>query len=146
MTIASLLANVDFPTASAPFQERLRHLCEATLEIEADPDQMLRLAVHAASGCPERLVDPILRAAHELVSNAVKHGMYARSVGQITVRLGSVAGMTLLAVTDDGWGFRAPVVLGDGLTLVTAMAKRHGGAFSLQRQSGLTVAAASLRA
>ena len=146
MTLASLLARADFPGLTAPMPHRLQHLCEATVELEADPDQLLRLVVQAGGQCPAPLHEPMLRIAHELVGNAVRHGMYARSVGRITVRLmAPVQGLTRLYVADDGWGFKCPLEHGGGLSRVAATARRHGGGLTLERVAGLTTAVASLR-
>ena len=54
-----------------------------------------------SSGAP----DAAARVAHELLGNAVKHGMRARLVGRIAARVVSDEGRVLLTVTDDGWGF-----------------------------------------
>ena len=43
-----------------------------------------------------------MRSAHELIGNAVKHGMKGRPVGRIAVRLVSDASGTVLTVTDHG--------------------------------------------
>ncbi|UFN50960.1 ATP-binding protein [Roseomonas sp. OT10] len=127
----------------APMEERLRHLCESTVALLADADQTIRLEVTVAGDCPEALRGTVLRVAHEMVGNAVKHGMHVRLLGRITVRLESDAEATRLTVRDDGWG-PAPAGPaegdGEGLALVAALAAQHGGTASLHRDWKETVA------
>lgn len=132
-----------------PLLQRLRGLSESTVELMGDPDQVLRVDVGGdvgvERGVPGALHDSVLRIAHEFVGNAVKHGMYARMVGAITVRVTRGArGVVRLQVLDDGWGFRCAPTHGEGLGLAALLAGQHGGSVSVLRRGGLTVAEAVL--
>ena len=133
-----------------PLPERLRRLTDATVELLADPDQVLRVEVSACDDVPGALHDAVLRIAHEFVGNAVKHAMYARMVGAITVRVTRGARRAVrLEVVDDGWGLScAPVceegAHGEGMRLAALLAGEHGGGVGIGRRGGLTVAEALL--
>jgi two-component sensor histidine kinase len=131
--------------APGPLPERLRMLVESTVELLADPDQILRLEVSAEPGIPAAMHETVLRIAHEFVGNAVKHGMVARMIGRIEVSVRRAGrGGARLAVTDDGWG---PCCAGrerEGLRLARLLAGGHRGTASLTRRDGLTVAEAVL--
>lgn len=123
---------------------RLGSLGEAVLGLLGDPDQLLSLAVSVEGRCPAALEDTVLRVAHELVGNAVKHGMRARLVGRVAVRLASDERRTVLTVTDDGWGCGDEPRRGEGLRLAQLLADGHGGSVRLQRRDGATVATLDL--
>lgn len=137
-----------------PLPERLRGLSDATVELLGDPDQIIRVEVAADADIPGPLHDTVLRIAHEFIGNAVKHGLYARMVGAVTVRVTREARRAVrLQVLDDGWGFlcvptagdpvRSPVE-GEGMRLAALLAEKHRGTVSLVRRGGLTVAEAML--
>jgi two-component sensor histidine kinase len=113
-------------------EDRLRSICEATMELMEEPDQVLRLEV-VEGECPAPLRTTVLRAAHEMVGNAVKHGLHARLLGHVNVRLVSEAGWTRLVVEDDGWGYAGARDGGEGLGLLRALAALHDGTTTLQR-------------
>lgn len=127
-----------------PLLARLRSLGETVVDLLGDPDQVIRLDVAAESRCPAALGDAIVRAAHEFLGNAVKHGMHARLVGRIAVNVRDEGRRTTLVVTDDGWGCGEPPARGQGLRIVQALADQHGGTATLRRDGGLTVATLSL--
>ena len=128
-----------------PLEARLQQLCDALVELMGDPDQLLRTAVIVDPTAPAALDDTVLRIVHEFVCNAVKHGLYARSVGHITVQVESTATRRVhLQVLDDGWGFRCAPEQGEGLRLARLLAQQCGGTVSLGCKHGLTVAEATL--
>lgn len=128
-----------------PLPERLRFLSDATVELLADPDQIVRVEVAADPAVPGALHDVVLRIAHEFVGNAVKHGLHARMVGAITVRVTREARRGVrVQVADDGWGFHCVPSHGEGMRLAALLAAEHRGVVSLSRQAGLTVAEAML--
>ncbi|MBP0494015.1 hypothetical protein [Roseomonas indoligenes] len=133
--LSAALSNALFGFTHAPggMEDRLRSVCEATLELMGDPDQILRLAVTVEGDCPVPLRPTALRAAHEMVGNAVKHGMHARLVGHIQVCLSSAEGWTRLVVEDDGWGYCGARDGGEGLDLLRALAGLHEGTTTLER-------------
>ena len=127
--------------APGPLHARLHALGESMVELLADPDQVIHLDVTAAGECPAALEGVVLRVAHELLGNAVKHGMHARIVGRIQVRLHAGDAGTRLQVVDDGWGWgRCPAPeAGEGLAVAEALAGRHGGRVTLRRDGDTTV-------
>lgn len=105
-----------------------------------DPIQHLTVEVDASPGVPLSLEALILRATHELVGNAVKHGMHMRLIRRIRVSLASDADGTVLVVADDGWGCGRSFQRGEGLQLVSLLAKPFDGQVALRRQGDITLA------
>lgn len=116
-----------------PMEERLRALCKGTIELLGDPDQILRLDLAVGGECPAHLRETVLRAANEMLGNAIKHGLHERMLGRITVRLVTATRETRLTVEDDGWGFCAAREEGEGLGLTQALAEQHGGTSTIRR-------------
>jgi two-component sensor histidine kinase len=112
-----------------PMAERLQSLCDALLDLFADPDQQIDYAVTTAGDCPSCYRHTVVRAANELVGNAIKHGMQTRRTGFIGIDLISEEnGRTTLRVTDNGVGFvPGSGGTGQGLKLVQAFADARGG-------------------
>ena len=107
------------------------------------PDQVIRVGVSVRGNCPADLREAVIRGANELIGNAVKHGMKTRPSGRITVRLVTEAGLTVLTVADNGWGFTGIPRHGEGLALALGFAERHGGSLRLESCGG-TVATMEL--
>jgi two-component sensor histidine kinase len=133
--LSAALSNALFGLTHAPggMEDRLRSVCEATVELMGDADQILRLEVAVEGDCPAELRGTVLRAAHEMVGNAVKHGMHARLLGTIRIRLASDGAWTRLSVEDDGWGYAGARDGGDGVGLLRTLAALHGGTTTLHR-------------
>lgn len=106
---------------------RLRRLGEAVIGLLGDPDQMLDLDVAVEGRCPAVLEEVVMRVAHELLGNAVKHGMHVRLVGRIRVDLASGPRGTRLVVADNGWGSCHRPGHGQGLGLIRALIAPFGG-------------------
>lgn len=119
--------------APRPMEERLRSLCKGTIELLGDPDQIIRLDLAVGGECPAHLCETVLRAANEMLGNAIKHGLHERMLAKMTVRLVSGTRETRLTVEDDGWGFCAAREEGEGLGLTQALAEQHGGSSSIRR-------------
>ena len=117
-----------------PFPVRLRGLGEVVVGLLGDPDQVLSVDVALEGRCPAVLEEVVLRVAHELLGNAVKHGMYMRLVGRIRVDVASGPRGTWLVVADDGWGGCQRPGHGQGLGLVRALIAPFGG--TLDARSG----------
>ncbi len=134
--LSAALANALFGMTRepGPFPVRLRSLGETVIGLLGDPDQMLSLDVAVEGRCPAVLEEVVLRVAHELLGNAVKHGMYMRLVGRIRVSLASGPRGTRLVVADDGWGSCQRPGHGQGLGLVRALIAPFGG--TLDARSG----------
>ncbi|MDA8049773.1 MAG: hypothetical protein M0002_07180 [Rhodospirillales bacterium] len=111
-----------------PLPERLRTLCRSVVDLYADPAQIIRVDVVVGGILPGRLEAVAVRVVHELVGNAVKHGMHMRLIGQILVRLDYDAeGYAVLTVENDGWPIDGELAMGDGLHLVAELAASAGG-------------------
>lgn len=81
---------------------------------------------------------PVALIINELLTNAAKYG--GNDHGQVTIRVGLSRrpGLYELYVQDDGPGFglEDPSDRLSGLGLVTALAQRLDGTFSVERRSG----------
>jgi two-component sensor histidine kinase len=143
--LSATISNALFGLTRAPgsMAERLRQLGGAVAEMMRAPGQVIRVGVSVRGTCPAALREAVVRGAHELIGNAVKHGMKSRPSGRISVRLVSECGVTVLTVTDNGWGFSGPPRPGEGLALAQGFAERHGGSLHLESCGG-TVAAMQL--
>lgn len=143
--LSATISDALFGLTDAPgsMAERLRQLAGAVVEMMRDTDQVIRAGVSVRGSCPVGLRDTVLRSAHELVSNAVKHGMKGRHTGRIAVRLVSDEDCTTLTVLDNGWGFTGTPRSGEGLTLAHSFAARHGGSLAMDGDDG-TVATLEL--
>ena len=143
--LSATISNALFGLTGAPgsMAERLRHLSGAVVDMMRDADQVIRVGVSVRGSCPSGLRDAVLRSAHELVGNAVKHGMKDRPNGRISVRLVSDEDCTTLTVLDNGWGFSGAPRSGEGLALARGFADRHGGSLLMDGEDG-TVATLEL--
>ncbi len=129
--------------APGPLDLRLDTLCRAVVALMADPVQTIETSVQIAGLCPSRLIATVLQTTHEMLTNAVKHGLHMRLTGQITVTLeidrpASRQGSLTLAVRDNGWGPDKPG-FNEGLAVMELMAEQHGGTVELVRELGWTV-------
>ncbi len=145
IALSATISNALFGLTSAPgsMGERLRQLSGSVVEMMRDADQIVRVGVSVRGTCPPALREAVLRSAHELLGNAVKHGMKGRPTGRISVRLVSDRDTTVLSVVDNGWGFRGAPRSGEGLALARSFAERHGGSLELDGEDG-TVATLEL--
>lgn len=119
-----------FRQSPEPLQARLKSLAQSVIALHADRTQHIELdiAVSGDGRISGNRNDTILRIAHELVMNAVKHGMYMRLVGRITVRLDIWdGGGVLLAIGNDGWWMPALPRHGDGLEIVEELVAAESG-------------------
>jgi two-component sensor histidine kinase len=145
IALSANISNALFGLTGAPgsMAERLRRLSGAVVDMMRGADQVIRVGVSVRGHCPPALREALLRSAHELLGNAVKHGMKGRSTGRIAVRLVSECDTTVLTVIDNGWGFSGEPRSGEGLTLARSFAARHGGSLQLDGADG-TVATLEL--
>ncbi|HVY17844.1 MAG TPA: ATP-binding protein [Rhodopila sp.] len=127
-----------------PIDHRLQALMQATIELLSDDVQVIRTEIELVGDCPERLAPVVLQVAHEMIGNAVLHGMRLRLVGTISISLHtSVAGSVRLQVCDDGWGPPEDAV-GEGSAVIAGLARAHGGCVTLLRTGGWTLATMSI--
>ena len=127
-----------------PLERSLPRLCEGVVALLSDAGQAITLYVRVGAPCPNALRDTVLRVAHELVSNAVRHGMHGQASGRIEVRLSAGSDGTALSVLDDGRGCAAGTGLDESLSLAASFAGLHGGDIRLRRRNGLTIASLEL--
>lgn len=136
--LSAAISNALFGLTEAPgsMVERLRQLAGAVVDMMQDADQVIRVGVSVRGSCPAVLREAVVRSAHELIGNAVKHGMKGRPSGRIAVRLISDENRTVLTVVDNGWGFTGTPRSGQGLALTRDFAGRHGGSLTLEGMDG----------
>ena len=127
-----------------PLPDRLRGLGEAVVALLGELGQVIDVHVSVAGRCPAHLEGAVLRVAHELLGNAVKHGMRDRVIGCIGVDVVSDARRTVLSVTDDGWGCGDAPGQGEGLKLARLLADEHGGHVHLRCLERETIATLEL--
>jgi two-component sensor histidine kinase len=138
IALSANISNALFGLTGAPgsMAERLRQLSGAVVDMMRGADQVIRVGVSVRGTCPPALREALLRSAHELLGNAVKHGMRGRPTGRIAVRLVSDRDSTVLSVVDNGWGFVGVPQSGEGLALARSFAARHGGLLELVGMDG----------
>jgi two-component sensor histidine kinase len=137
--LSAAISNALFGLTRAPgsMTERLRMLGTSVIDLMRDPAQVIRLEVSVQGHCPVALREAVLRVAHELVGNAVKHGMLGRRSGRISIRLESgPPGRTRLTVTDDGRGLARNHRGGEGLSLAGGLAEQHSGSIRIVSDAG----------
>jgi len=120
------------------FEERLRQTIVRIISGERRTGLVVGLRLTTTGQCPADRVPAVICAIRELVWNAVEHGFYQRSCGQLSVAVHSATGKTLIEVEDDGWGTDAEAADRNGLKTLRAL-----GAFSLvnRRQNSRTTGA-----
>jgi two-component sensor histidine kinase len=140
--LAARISNALFGLTQAPgpFAGRLRSLCDSMVGLLGDPTQEIETVVDVQPGVPANLETLLLRAAHELVGNAIKHGLHMRLIGCIEVAVTSDADGTVLVVSDDGWDYERSFLPGEGLQIVGVLAQPFGGQVSLRRCGDRTLA------
>jgi two-component sensor histidine kinase len=143
--LSATISNALFGLTDAPgsMADRLRELAGAVADLMRDADQVIRVGVFVRGCCPVGLREAVVRSAHELIGNAVKHGMKGRPTGRIAIRLTTEEDCTTLTVLDNGWGFTGKPRSGEGLALTRDFAARHGGSLTMDGDAG-TVATLKL--
>lgn len=131
--LSAAISNALFGVTDMPgsMAERLRQLAGPMVEMMRAADQTIRVGVLVRGTCPGHLRKAVMRTAHELIGNAMKHGLKGRRSGRISIRLVSRNAITSLCVMDDGWGFSGQPTDGEGLTLAHSFAATHGGTLRL---------------
>jgi two-component sensor histidine kinase len=140
--LTARISDALFGLTRAPgrFDERLFELCESIVELAGESDQHLTLCCSVEGDVPAADQDTALRVAHELVGNAVKHGMHMRLIGRIDVKAVGGPGGTTVQVIDDGWGCGRSPAHGEGLGVAALLAEARGGRVSLERVGDRTIA------
>jgi two-component sensor histidine kinase len=133
-----------FTRAPDPLKSRLRSLGESMVQLLAKPEQVIQLSVQCEGVCPEQLSDTIVRIAHEMIGNAIKHGMDLVLKGTIMVTLTSQpGGPTTLVVRDDGWGRISGHPTGEGYAIMSDLAATFRGRVARDRRGSWTEASAT---
>jgi two-component sensor histidine kinase len=141
MTTARL-SDALFGLVSRPgtLRERLQAVAAGLVDLLADDAATIRIAVtvhtHGACGRDDLLV----RIAHELIGNAIRHGMHRRLLGDIRIEVREEGGTLSMIVTDDGWGAGLEATKGEGLSIVDALLLQVHGSYDLRRCGHLTIA------
>ena len=123
-----------------PFADRLESLCDGVIGLASENDQYITFICSVSAEPEKRYAETVLRIAHELVSNAVKHGMHMRLLGRIEVIVRNGSAGLELEVSDDGWGCGRAPAQGEGLSVARVLAESCGGAVSLERVGERTFA------
>jgi two-component sensor histidine kinase len=91
-----------------------------------------------AGSLPKETAVPLALALNELLTNAAKYGVNERGRVTINVGLSQRPGEIELYVQDHGSGFNFEEAQGrsSGLGLVTMLAQRLKGTFTVERSSG----------
>jgi two-component sensor histidine kinase len=129
-----------FTDAPGPLADRLRALCQAMVACLAASGQDITWDVVVTGDCPESQATTLVRVAHEMLGNALCHGLASHPRGRIAVRVMQHPQGIRLAVSDDGVGLRERGEDGAGLRLMEELAREHAGSVTLRRRGPLTVA------
>ena len=102
------------------FERALLRLCTRIVAGGGNRALGVRLALRLDGSCPATHQQTVLRAADELVSNAMEHGLRGRTTGHVRVDVVSRAAVGVqISVADDGAGFAAgPIIAGNGFHLL----------------------------
>lgn len=144
IVLSATIADAMFGLTHAlePLPERLRSLSESVIALYADTTQIIRLDVIVAdhAGLSRDRETSILRIVHELVANAVKHGMHMRLLGHISVRLArGTDGSVVCSVVNDGWRIEDQALHGDGLDLVEELVQAAAGEMRIKTKPQTTI-------
>ena len=126
-------------------RDRLLSLSDGLVDLLADDGASIRVSVVVRCSLSGELDDLVVRLAHELIGNAVKHGMHQRLAGTIDLDVREEGGRIVLAVVDDGQS--CPLTAqtrGEGLSIVGLLLRRVDGTYELRREAGRTVATVEL--
>ena len=145
--VAAAVSDALFGMTREPgtLQDRLTELSRGLVALLAEDAAAIKVivTVQCSPGLEES--DLILRVAHELVGNAVKHGMHERLLGKVQIDVREEAEWIVLAVVDDGWGCtKSDQIRGEGLAIVDSLLQRAGGTHHLRRNGDRTVATARI--
>jgi PAS domain S-box-containing protein len=142
--IAALVREVLAQTRSlarglSPFILEAEGCVSALKELAANTEKLFNVKCRFQAGGPVPISDPVVathlfRIAQEAVANAVKHG----KAGAIEISLTNTGGRTVLAISDNGTGFKSPPQAGSGMGLRTMQyrAGMIGATLLAQAQAG----------
>lgn len=145
--MADILFGATGPRTS--FEATLKALCENVVRAFGPSGCRLTVDVRGRASCPQHLHRDLLRAAHEMVGNAVKHGqrgrgdrsaMSGKDTG-IRVRLRRQSQGVSLTVQDQGPGFPPGVATrpGGGTRTLDHLARTMSGRLSRRNWRGAVI-------
>ncbi len=140
---AARLSDVLFGFVDSPgsLQDRLTGLSDCLVKLLGDDAATISVAVHVRCDASPELCDLLVRVAHELVGNAIKHGMHLRLLGDIRIEVARDGEQLTLTVSDDGWGTGSKSPNGQGLSIVDALLRPSGGSWTFRREHRSTIVA-----
>jgi two-component sensor histidine kinase len=107
---------------------RLRTLGRSVVRLCGARRQLIDVRVRASLDCGGRFADTLMQIAHELIINAMQHGLRGLRTGTIEISLDhDHNGIVTLAVVDTGRGCAAHCARDEGLRLVEDLAAVYGG-------------------
>jgi two-component sensor histidine kinase len=121
-------------------RDRLLAVSDGLVDLLGDDAATIRVAVAVQCHASAAQDDLLVRVAHELIGNSIKHGMHQRLLGRIRIEAQEEDGQIILTVTDDGWGLDRDPTSGEGLSIVDALLRPVNGTCQLRRAGQLTVA------
>ena len=119
--------------------DRLLDMSEGLIDLLSEDAATIRVALSVQCTAAAPMNDLLVRVAHELVGNAIKHGMHQRLLGEIAIKVGEEQGQIILTVADDGWGPERNAEIGQGLSIVDALLRPVHGSCQLRRDGRSTV-------
>lgn len=110
-----------------PFERLLLEHCERILASARGRKLVVHLDLKFEGACPGSHETTVLRAADELLSNSLEHGLYHRQRGRVFVHvICRVATGVQVSVSDDGWGFDGGRIIdGNGFLLLRQLGALH---------------------
>jgi two-component sensor histidine kinase len=131
-----------FVEPASSLRSRLFNVSDGLVQLLGEDAATIRIVVSVDGPGFGRYDDTLVKIAHELVGNAVKHGMQQRLRGDIRIEVVAEPGQIALIVTDDGWGPPREPANGEGLSIVDALLRPLNGRCQLRRLGLFTVARA----
>ena len=136
------LSDALFGLANPPgsLHRRLTGLANSLVELHAEDAATVKVNVTVQCGPSVRHHELLVRVAHELVGNALQHGLHHRLLGRIDIEVTEAAGQISMTIADDGWGPARRTTTGRGTCIVQALLRTVNGTHRLQRTGLRTVA------
>lgn len=122
-----------FTSTLGSLSQRLQSLTDSSIAFYGDGLQSIEAEVAVCVPEPSlRRATLLVRIAHELIVNALKHGMYKRFLGKLLIRvITRPGGGVILSVSNDGWPMMEQDRPGEGLELVRELVCSEGGSMEI---------------
>ena len=126
-------------------RDRLLAVSDGLVDLLAEDSALIKVSVSVHCSLSGEHDDLIVRLAHELIGNAIKHGMRQHLAGIIDLDVREEGGRIVLSVLDDGQGCLSTAQTeGEELSIVSLLLHRVDGVFALRHEGGRTVATAEM--